>query len=197
MTPELAVLLSRSPVEVAQALIGWSLISSAGLDQKLTGGIICETEAYLPSSDPAAHNRRGKTMANRSLFERAGTLYVHQMRQHLLIDIVTQDANLPGSVLIRALVPTIGVDLMRARRGVTDPRVISNGPGKLTAALAITKSFNGKNLEDPDCLLKLLPPTVDTTKLEIKTSSRIGVTIDFSEPLRFFVAWEQLQIEQI
>lgn len=197
MTPELQTLLSRSPVDVAQALIGWTLVSSAGDEKELAGGLICETEAYLSSSDPAAHNKRGKTGANGSLFKREGTLYVHQMRQHLLIDIVTQSASLPGSVLIRALMPTIGVDLMQIRRGVSDITAISNGPGKLTKALGITKSLDGRNLGDPDCPIKLLPPKINTKKLEIKTSNRIGVTVDFSEPLRFFVPWEQFQIDQI
>ena len=191
MNTDLQYLLLGSPQKVARALIGWTLVSVAGDSNICTGGIICETEAYLPQDDPAAHGRRGKTKANASLFECAGTIYVHEMHTHFLLDIVTQEVNVPGSVLIRGLKPTLGIDLIRARRGVHDIALLCNGPGKLSKALAITKSLDGRTVFDQDCPIRLLPPGLHSP-LAIKTSMRIGVTQDLPEPMRFYIDTKDL-----
>lgn len=191
MAPDLASLLDRPPQEAAPRLIGWTLISTAPGDRGPTGGIICETEAYLPTNDPAAHSRRGMTGANASLWKRAGTLYVHQMRQHALLDIVTQNETTPGAVLIRALKPTLGVAQMQARRGAKPLASLCCGPGNLTRALGITRAFDGLCLWDLDCPLALIPP-IGTSRPRITASPRIGVSIDLSVPLRFRAAWGEL-----
>lgn len=188
MNCALETLLANPPERVAPQLIGWTILT-AFEDTLPTGGIICETEAYLAQNDPAAHSKRGRTKATRSLYRRAGTVYVHRMRQHTLVDIVTEGENTPSAVLIRRLQPTLGLELMAARRGVTLTNNLCNGPGNLCKALGITKAVDGTYLLDPDCPIRLIPP-VAAGGHTILTSARIGVTSDLTVPLRFYAVMD-------
>src|SRR5437870_5347505 len=86
----------RDPATVARLLLGAKLIHEVSGRQHI-GGIIVETEAYLASNDGAAHNNRGQTKATRALFMPAGTVYIHQMRAYVGIDIVTEKPDQPSS----------------------------------------------------------------------------------------------------
>lgn len=179
---KLSDILLLSPDKAAPYLLGATIISVAeGIE---TGGIITEVEAYLASDDAAAHNSRGQTRANASLFKAAGTLYIHQMRQWLLLDIVTEDSHVPSSLLIRAFAPTIGIETMTKRRNENDIKKLANGPGKVCQALGITRNCDGTNLFDSTPQVKVaLSKQVNQSSIE--TSRRVGITKNAEVPLRF------------
>jgi DNA-3-methyladenine glycosylase len=182
-----AALLAYPPDEVAPRILGWRLFVTDAATGITVGGPIVEAEAYLAEGDPAAHNRRGRTAANASQFGPAGTLYVHPMRQHVLIDIVTEGPGRPGSVLLRALDPSDGVELMCRRRGLRDVQRLCRGPGNLGRALGITRAFDGLDILAEGSPVRLLPPVEPLPPHSIAASARIGVGTDLPRPLRFFV----------
>lgn len=141
------------------------------------GGIIVETEAYLPD-DPASHSFRGRTPRNAAMFGPPGTAYIYLIYgMHWCVNAVC----LPGSaVLIRALEPTMGLDLMARRRGIGAPHGLCSGPGKLAAALAITGAQNGQSL-------LALPFTLRRARhaAALDSGPRIGISKAADVPWRF------------
>lgn len=175
---------ARSPELVAADLIGLILVRRLP-DATLMGGIIVETEAYLAFDDSAAHNRRGKTVANAALFMRSGTIYVHRLRQHHCMDIVTEDEDHPSSVLIRAVEPVVGLTDLSRNRGIDETHLLMSGPGRLCQALGITMEFNKRDIVDDSELMLLRPPSHLPTRNVVR-EARIGVTQDVHLPLRFY-----------
>lgn len=137
-------LFAQDPRDVAPALLGALLAHG-----QVTGRIV-ETEAYLAEGDPAAHAFRGRTPRTEVLFGPPGFAYVYRTRQHCCLNVVAQDAGVPGCVLIRAIAPVSGIGIMRRRRG----RVargkqhvhLANGPAKLCQAFAIDMRHYGADL---------------------------------------------------
>ena len=114
----------RPPEEVAPDLLGKLLVRS--FYGEVLMGYINETEAYLPFEDPAAHGFKPRKNTE-SLFKKGGHAYVHSMRHHALLDVVTQEEGTPGSVLIRGVVPIQGVGHMMRLRGKTEQEGLTNG----------------------------------------------------------------------
>ena len=175
-----------STTDLARQLLGKKIIISQ--DGQLTSGYIVETEAYLGPGDMACHSfgwRR--TPKVESMYEAAGMIYVYSMHGHNMLNIVTQEAGVPEAVLIRAIEPACGVELMSERRGVTGIDV-SNGPGKLCKAMGITREFDGIMLGDDRIYIDEFHSKIP---VEIGISARIGIPNKgewTDAPLRFYVA---------
>ncbi|KRN22214.1 3-methyladenine DNA glycosylase [Lacticaseibacillus camelliae DSM 22697 = JCM 13995] len=150
-------------------------------------GLVVETEAYLGVSDRAAHAFGGRrTKTNEALYGPAGTVYVYQMRQYCLLNVVTQPATIPQCVLIRAVEPIAGVAAMAMRRGRSGPAMTS-GPGKLCQAFGITLADNNRAVNQGR--VQLIWP--GRTPALIRATPRIGVPnkgTATTAALRFFVA---------
>ena len=166
----------RGPVEVARALIGVRLTVEG------VGGAIVEVEAY-DRSDPASHAFRGPTAANAAMFGPVGCAYVYRSYGvHWCLNLVC--GREPGAaVLIRALEPTEGVEIMQARRGTTDLRKLCAGPGRLCQALGVTRpTHDGLPLDRPPFALARAPLPNDAA---IATGVRIGIRKGAETPWRF------------
>jgi DNA-3-methyladenine glycosylase len=170
-------LLRESVHEVAPGLIGWTLLVDG------VGGTIVEVEAYR-EDDPASHSYGGPRGRNLVMFGEPGRVYVYRSYGlHWCANVVCEPKGAGAAVLLRALEPTHGLDTMRLRRGVDDPRLLCSGPGRLTQALAITGEHNGLRLDEPP--FELLPPTAPH---EVVTSRRIGITRAPERPWRYLAA---------
>jgi DNA-3-methyladenine glycosylase len=173
----LGAALEGSAVEVAQALLGWTLLVDS------VGGVIVETEAYT-ADDPASHSSAGRTDRNASMFAAAGTLYVYRSYGvHWCANVASGAVGEGAAVLLRALEPTQGLDVMRERRGRTgDDRALCAGPGRLAQALGIDASFDGLRLDaDPFAL------RAPAERLAIAATPRIGISKAVDRPWRFVV----------
>lgn len=169
----------RSVHEVARELIGCEL--SVGE----TAGIIVETEAY-DETDPACHAYIGRTARNEVLFGPPGRAYVYlSYGIHSLLNAVAEPEGSAAAVLIRALEPTGGIDLMTERRGRDRLEELCSGPGKLTEALGVDLRLNGADLLQPPFRISLRAPEREI--LEIAASPRIGITKAAELPWRYSV----------
>jgi len=167
----------RSVHEVARELIGWRL----GVGE--TAGIIVETEAY-EASDPACHAYIGKTARNEVLFGPPGHAYVYlSYGIHSLLNFVTEPEGTASAVLIRALEPTDGIELMKERRARDDVEGLCSGPGKLTEALGVGLALNGADLLEAP--FEIAPRAESWNHTEIVTSTRIGITKAAELPWRY------------
>lgn len=166
---------NRPAEEVARALLGKLLVHGE------TAGTIIETEAYLGGEDEAAHSFRGITPRTRVIFGPPGHAYVYFIYgMHECLNIVAEPEGTPGCVLIRAIEPVRGIELMRKRRGrLLD---LASGPGKLTQAMGITRSLNGADMTRG-------PLVVREQKVQgrTKVTPRIGITKCTDLPLRFLL----------
>lgn len=183
----------REPATVARELIGTYLIKKTA-DGSLIGGRIIETEAYLATGDPASHSARGQTKRNRSMFERAGTLYVYAIHAKYCMNVSTEAQGIGSAVLIRALEPIWGLDSMRAARGQESIRRLTAGPAMLCQALGITTEQDGIDLMSCRWLgihaqssRGFASESSDPGELRVEVSGRIGIRRGAELPLRFHV----------
>jgi DNA-3-methyladenine glycosylase len=168
---------NRPVVEVARDLTGCRL-SHAGVS-----GTIVETEAYH-ATEPACHAFIGRTARTETLFGSPGTAYVYRSYGiHSLVNAVCEPEGTAAAVLIRALVPETGIELMAERRRRPRPE-LTNGPGKLTEALGIDLSHNGTSLAHGPVRISAGPPA----SLPIVTGPRIGISQAVELPWRFALA---------
>jgi DNA-3-methyladenine glycosylase len=178
----------RSSVEVARDLLGKTLWRRT--EAGLTAGIIVETEAYDGANDPASHAWRGQTQRNAVMFGPPGRAYVYfTYGMHYCLNAVTGPDRQASGVLLRAIQPTIGLELMRERRGAHIPdRDLARGPGRLCQALGITTADYGTDLTS-DALW--ISETADAPVFSIAATQRIGITRAAERPWRFVVCDNQ------
>ena len=171
---------------VAKALLG-QVVSRRLPTGETLAGIIVETEAYL-TDDPACHAYRGQTPRNAAMFGPPGQAYVYfTYGLHMMFNLVCAPQGIAEAVLIRALEPTEGIELMRQNRGgIAETRQLTNGPGKLAQALALTRlAHNEADLTNPDGELMILPRS--TPPLELVETTRIGITRGAELPWRYYM----------
>ena len=171
---------NRGTVQVARDLLGNVLVHGP------TAGVIVETEAYLGGDDLASHSARGITERTRVIFGPPGHAYVYFIYGlYECLNLVCEPEGVPGCVLIRALEPVAGIELMQARRpAARKPRDLAGGPGKLTLAMGITRAQNGADVTRGSLVVRRPLTSGD---LEILTTPRIGITKSADLPLRFVV----------
>ena len=170
----------RGAIDVSRDLLGKILVHGR------TAGIIVETEAYLGGDDLASHSAVGITPRTKVIFGPPGHAYVYlSYGMHECLNIVAEPAGKAGCVLVRALEPIEGLDIMRTRRpqARTD-RDLTSGPGKLTQAMAITRIHNGVDMTRGDLIVRA---PASAAAIEIDVTKRIGITKCADLPLRFTV----------
>jgi DNA-3-methyladenine glycosylase len=156
---------ARSVHDVAPDLIGVTLLVEG------VGGPIVEVEAY-DHEDPAAHGYRGRTDRNASMFGPPGHAYVYRSYGiHWCLNFVCEEQGSASAVLIRALEPRFGIEAMRARRRLDDPRLLCAGPGRLCQALGISRAHDGLALDRAPFELR---PREEEPKLAV--GPRVGIT---------------------
>lgn len=172
--------------KIAQHLLGMYLEheTSAG---KL-GGYIVDCEAYLGPDDKAAHSyRMRKTPRVRAMYQKPGTIYLYTMHTHLILNMITQPEGIPQGVMIRGIEPAEGLDQMIKNRHGRKNAEISNGPGKLVAALGIERDLYGASIFSSP--LHLVPEKRRIPK-KIDALPRIGIPnkgVWTERPLRYIV----------
>jgi DNA-3-methyladenine glycosylase len=135
----------QNTLDVARQLLGKYLVRQHS--DGTTIGRIVETEAYIGPDDQACHASRGRTPRTEIMFGQAGHAYVYLIYGfHFMLNIVTEAIDMPAAVLLRAVEPSAGVELMQARRGTQPLRSLASGPGKLCQAFAIDRKLNGGDL---------------------------------------------------
>jgi DNA-3-methyladenine glycosylase len=175
---------NRDPAIVARELVNKLLLRQTRLG--FCGGRIVETEAYLPTGDPACHGARGPTKRNASIFGPPGHLYVYAIHAKWCLNAVTQPAGVGCAVLIRAIEPFFGIDLMEARRPMAVLHDLARGPARLCAALDVDKELDGADLTTGSAIWITRDPLDKGRSLEIGISQRIGVTSAHDLQLRFY-----------
>jgi DNA-3-methyladenine glycosylase len=170
---------------VAREIIGKRLVRKS--EEGTAAGVIVETEAYLACGDPACHAARGKTARNASMFGPPGIAYVYMIHSRWCFNIVTEKEGTPSAVLIRAIEPTVGLEIMAARRGMIRPQELARGPARLCAALAIDRSFDGFDLTRGETLW-IDDADMPNPAPNVVASPRIGISAAQELPLRFFAA---------
>ncbi len=163
----------RDPVDVARDLIGWELYVDG------VGGRIVETEAYH-QEDPASHSFSGPTPRNQVMFGPPAHVYVYRSYGiHWCMNLVCGADGDGAAVLIRAIEPLHGLEIMAERRGLMDRHQLCSGPGKLCQALAVTREHDGMSVEKAPFDLKR------GRAAGIVAGPRIGITKAVEKPWRF------------
>jgi DNA-3-methyladenine glycosylase len=170
----------RPTITVARELLGKVLVHGP------TAGLIVETEAYLGGDDLAAHSARGITDRTRVIFGPPGHAYVYFIYgMYECLNLVAEPAGKPGCVLIRALEPLIGIELMRNRRPAARRREdLASGPGKLTLAMGITRAHNGADVTHGALVVR---DPAEPRRIPIAVTPRIGIRECADWPLRFII----------
>jgi len=180
--------LREDTVEVAHDLLG-KLIVVPDSEGRRVSGMIVETEAYLGVEDRAAHSYGGRrTPRNEVMYGPAGRVYVFFVYgMYNQFNVVTGPADHPHAILIRAVEPVEGIEIMRERRGEMKDRNLTSGPGKLCIALAINRALNGEGLRGNRVWLEYHRAFSSD---EIIVGKRVGIDYageDAEKPWRFWV----------
>ncbi len=175
--------INRNALNLAVNLLGHLLIHQT--KQGTLIGKIVETEAYL-SDDPASHSVIGKTKRNAPMFERGGIAYIYfTYGMHYCFNIVSGNKNMGEAVLIRAIEPIKGIEIMRKNRRKQDIKILTNGPAKLTQAFGINKKYNYHKLNKRP--LFIAKNHYKIPKKQIIQTTRIGIKKGTQLPYRFYI----------
>jgi DNA-3-methyladenine glycosylase len=172
---------NRPTVEVARDLLGKILVHGK------TAGRIVENEAYLGGGDDlAAHSARGITPRTRVIFGPPGHAYVYFIYgMYECLNLVAEPEGKPGAVLIRAIEPVAGVEIMQRRRPAAHTlRELASGPGRLTLALGITRALNGVDVTRGGLTVRA---EGNAAPFEIEVTPRIGIRQCADWPLRYVI----------
>ena len=171
----------RPTIDVARDLLGKIVVHGP------TAGMIVETEAYPGGDDLASHSARGVTPRTRVIFGPPGHAYVYFIYgMYQCLNLICEPDGTPGGVLVRALEPLAGIEIMRSRRpAARKVEDLASGPGKLTLALAITLQHNGADVTHGSLVVR---EPVEKRRFEIQITPRIGISQCVDAPLRFVVA---------
>lgn len=160
---------NQPTLELARALLGCLLVKETA--EGMTAGYIVETEAYIGPGDRAAHSfQNRRTKRTEVMFQRSGLAYTYLMHTHCLFNVVSGGEEKPEAVLVRALEPVIGIELMKRRRGIEVLTNLTNGPGKLAKSMGITIEDYGRPLTYPPLFIAkgICPDSISVGK-------RIGI----------------------
>jgi len=172
----------RPTLRVAKELLGKYLVVEKEGDY--VSGKIVETEAYIGKNDPASHAYRGLTPRTRLMFGKPGFTYIYlTYGMYYCLNFVTEKAGFPAAVLIRAVEPKEGVDLMIKRRKTKKIENLTNGPGKLCIAFGLDKSLNGADL----CSDLIWVEDREDKTDRIVSASRIGINEGKDKKWRFYI----------
>jgi DNA-3-methyladenine glycosylase len=183
---------ARDTLTVARDLLGARLVRM--LDSQRLSGVIVECEAYIGQDDTACHASRGRTLRNKVMFGPPGYAYVYfTYGMHWMLNVVTGQRGFPAAVLLRAIQPVEGIEVMRAlRQAKGNPRSdvdLTSGPARLTQALAVDKTFYGADLTANGELW--LEPGDSASDDDVVCGPRIGIDYaaekDRLAPWRFWV----------
>jgi len=174
----------RPVTRVARDLLGRMLVHDSPRGR--IAGRIVEVEAYRGAEDPASHAFRGQTPRNAVMFGEPGHAYVYfTYGMHHCLNLVTARAGVANAVLVRALEPHVGIDLMRRHRGVAVIERLARGPGCVAQALGLDLRHNGLDVTRPPLWVGDEPP--DRVGQQVGTSARIGIRVATERPWRFFL----------
>ena len=173
----------RNPEVVAKDLLG--KIIARRLDDNILSGMIVETEAYYGPGDPASRAYDGMKNFNRLMWLDPGVAFIYNVHKCWMFNVVAHEPGGVGAVLIRAVEPINGVEIMMKNRGVYDELIeLTSGPGRFTVAFKIDKSLNGTDLTSAENSIYI---TDNKVQFEISSSKRIGVRADLDRDLRFYI----------
>jgi len=173
---------ARPALVVARDLLGRLLVSET--DGERVAGRIVETEAYTGEDDPASHAAAsiGRTRRNDPLYGPPGTAYIHlNYGVHWCLNAVTDRVGIPAAVLIRALEPVFGTEVMRRRRGRPE---LTSGPARLARALAVGPELQRHPLSRPPLWIAVGTPVEDG---DVLRATRVGITKAADRPFRYYV----------
>lgn len=173
----------RETTLVARELLGKVMLYHS--PQGLVSGIVVEDEAYLGVVDPGSHSFRGQTKRNSVMFGPGGMSYIYRIYGiHCCYNVTTDQADQPAAVLIRALQPLAGIDLMKTNRGKEKLTDLCSGPGKLVQAMAIPQALNGSSVvSGPIGFYE--PATIND--LAVIQTTRVGLSQGKDLFLRFYL----------
>lgn len=171
--------------ELARELLGYSIYRET--PDGIVSGIIVETEAYLSSNDPACHAARGKTRRNATMFGPPGRAYVYFIYgNYYCLNVVSAPEGMGEAVLIRAVEPLSGLNLMRKRRAGKQDCNLTNGPGKLCQAFAVDTYLDGHDFRYSP--LYIAASKDNYVRRKIVATPRIGVSSGQDKKLRFIIS---------
>ncbi|HEX9917505.1 MAG TPA: DNA-3-methyladenine glycosylase [candidate division Zixibacteria bacterium] len=173
---------NRATLKVARELLGKYLVLKR--DGKFLSGKIVETEAYIGRGDKASHASRGKTKRNEVMFGAPGYAYIYfTYGMYHCLNFVTEKENFPAAVLIRALQPKDGVEIMKKNRKTDTLENLTNGPGKVCMALGLDRRMNGIDL----CSDILYVEDRNERKGKFISTSRVGINVGKDKKWRFHI----------